>query len=29
VNVFGRTTKKNNRNKGDVEDVDFEEVDWT
>ena len=27
VNVFGRTTKKNNRNKGDVEDVDFEEVD--
>lgn len=27
VNVLGRTTKKNNINKGDVEDVDFEEVD--
>jgi len=27
VNVFSRNTKKTNKHKGNVEDVDFEEVD--
>ena len=29
VNVFSRNSKKTNNPKGNVEDVDFEEVDWT
>ncbi len=29
VNVFSPNPKKTNKPKGNVEDVDFEEVDWT
>ena len=29
VNIFSRNSKKTNKLKGNVEDVDFEEVDWT
>jgi hypothetical protein len=29
VNIFSRNSKKTTHLKGNVEDVDFEEVDWT
>ena len=29
VNIFSRNSKKRTHLKGNVEDVDFEEVDWT